>query len=147
MPTMESQNEKKACPEVELLSEKSHYRAWREVKYSEKFRNAFRGLYVFSKTTRHLFIHIISALVVIIFGIYFGVSSLEWVALVFAIGFVFVAEVFNTAIEIDIDLTSPEYHPFARDTKDVAAAAVLLSAFVATIVGLIIFLPKIFIMI
>jgi len=113
------------------------------VKYSEKFRNAFRGLYVVSKTTRHLFIHVISALVVVVFGFYFKVSSLEWVVLVFAIGFVLVAEVFNTAIEIDIDLTSPEYHPFARDTKDVAAAAVLLSAFVAVVVGLIIFLPKI----
>ena len=119
-------------------------KAWREVKYSEKFLNAFRGLYVFSKTTRHLFIHIITALTVIIFGFYFRISNIEWTLLVFAIGFVFVSEIFNTAIEIDIDLTSPEYHPYARDTKDVAAAAVLLSVFVAVIVGLIIFLPKIF---
>jgi len=119
-------------------------KAWREVKYSEKFLNAFRGLYVFSKTTRHLFIHIITALIVIIFGFYFRISNVEWTLLVFAIGFVFVSEIFNTAIEIDIDLTSPEYHPYARDTKDVAAAAVLLSVFVAVIVGLFIFLPKIF---
>jgi diacylglycerol kinase len=53
-------------------------------------------------------------------------------------------EAINTAIEIDIDLTSPEYHPFARDTKDVAAAAVLLSAVTVVIIGLIIFLPKFF---
>ncbi|MEI8175021.1 MAG: diacylglycerol kinase family protein [bacterium] len=118
-------------------------KAWREVKYSEKFLNAFRGLYVVSKITRHLFIHIISAIVAIIFGFCFKISSLEWIALTFAIGFVFITETLNTAIEIDIDLTSPEYHPFARDTKDVAAAAVLLSVFVAIIVGLIIFLPKI----
>src|SRR3989338_2444195 len=118
-------------------------KAWREVKYSEKFRNAFRGLYVVSKTTRHLSIHIIAALIVIVFAFYFKVSSLEWIALTFSIGFVFVTEVLNTAIEIDIDLTSPEYHPYARDTKDVAAAAVLLSVFVAIIVGLIVFLPKI----
>ena len=118
--------------------------AWREVTYSEKFLNAFRGLYVVSQTTRHLYIHVISALVVTILGFYFGVSSLEWIALVFAIGFVLVAEAFNTAIEIDIDLTSPEYHPYARDTKDVAAAAVLLSVFTAVIVGLIVFLPKAF---
>ncbi len=117
-------------------------RAWREVKYNEKFLNAFRGIYVFSKTTRHLYIHILSALLVVTLGFYFKVSSLEWIALVFAIGFVFITEALNTAIEIDIDLTSPEYHPFARDTKDVAAAAVLLSVFVAVIVGLIIFLPK-----
>ena len=128
----------------ELQKEK---KAWREVKYSEKFRNAFRGLYVFSKTTRHLFIHMISALVVVVFGFYFKVSNLEWILLIFAIGFVFVTETLHTAIEIDIDLTSPEYHPYARDTKDVAAAAVLLSVFTAIIIGLIIFLPKIFNMI
>ena len=126
------------------MNSQKEKKAWREVKYREKFLNAFRGLYIVSKTTRHLFIHIVSALIVIILGFYLRVSSLEWVALIFAIGFVLVTEVFNTAIEIDIDLTSPEYHPFARDTKDVAAAAVLLSVFVAIIVGLIIFLPKFF---
>jgi len=119
-------------------------KAWREVKYSEKFSNAFRGMYVAWKATRHAFIHLLATLIVIIFGFYFKVSSFEWIALIFAIGFVLVSEVFNTAIEIDIDLTSPEYHPFARDTKDVAAAAVLLSVFVAVIVGFIVFLPKIF---
>jgi len=117
-------------------------KAWREVKYSQKFLNAFRGMYVVFKVTRHFFIHISVAFLVIFLGFYFRVSGMEWIALVFAIGFVVVAEVFNTAIEIDIDLTSPEYHPFARDTKDVAAAAVLFSVFVAVIVGLIIFLPK-----
>lgn len=116
---------------------------WRTVKYSEKFSNAFRGIYVVFKTTKHLFIHIVVSLIAIVFGFYFKVSSLEWIALVFAIGFVLVSESFNTAIEIDIDLTSPEYHPYARDTKDVAAASVLLSVFTAIIVGLIIFLPKI----
>jgi diacylglycerol kinase len=122
-------------------------KAWREVRYSEKFKNAFRGMYVVAKTTRHLFIHIITALIVIVLGFYFKVSSGEWIALTFAIGFVFVTEALNTAIEIDIDLTSPEYHPYARDTKDVAAAAVLLSVFVAVIIGLIVFLPRILVVI
>jgi len=117
-------------------------KTWREVKYSEKFRNAFRGLSIVGQTTKHLFIHISAALLAVVCGLYFRVSSYEWIALIFAIGFVFVTEALNTAIEIDIDLTSPEYHPYARDTKDVAAAAVLLSVFVAIIVGLIIFLPK-----
>jgi diacylglycerol kinase len=125
------------------MDSKKEQKAWREVKYSQKFLNAFRGMYVVGKTTRHFFIHITVALVVIISAFCFHVSSIEWMMLVFAIGFVIVSEVFNTAIEIDIDLTSPEYHPYARDTKDVAAAAVLLSVFVAVIIGLIIFLPKI----
>lgn len=55
---------------------------------------------------------------------------------------VLVTESLNTALEIDIDLTSPTYHPYAKDTKDVAAGAVLLAVFGAIIVGLLIFLPK-----
>ena len=117
---------------------------WREVKAGHKFINAFHGISVFWRTTKNLYVHFVVGILVIILGFYFNISGLEWIMLVFAIGFVIVAEAFNTAIEIDIDLTSPEYHPYARDTKDVAAAAVLLSVFVAIIVGLIIFLPKIF---
>ena len=119
-------------------------KTWREVKYSQKFLNAFRGMYIVWKTTRLISVHVFCAVAVIISGFYFNIYAIEWVALIFAIGLVFVSESFNTAIEIDIDLTSPEYHPYARDTKDVAAAAVLLSVFVSIIIGLIIFLPKVF---
>jgi len=119
-------------------------KVWREVKYKEKFQNAFRGLRVFWATTKNLKIHVSLAVLDIILGFYFHISTLEWIAIVFAIGFVLVTEAINTAIEIDIDLTSPEFHPYARDTKDVAAAAVLLASYTAAIVGLIIFLPKIF---
>ena len=120
-------------------------KAWRKVGHGQRFLNAFRGMRVFWMTTNNLFRYTatIATLFVIILGFYFHISNLEWVAVVFAIGLVVISEAFNTAIEIDIDLTSPEYHPYARDTKDVAAAAVLLSTFVAVIVGLIIFLPKI----
>ena len=121
-------------------------KAWREIKYSRKLLNALRGVHVFWLTmkTRDLLISLVAIFALIIAGFYFNVSNIEWVALVLCIGFVIVSEVLNTAIEIDIDLTSPEYHPYAKDTKDVAAAAVLLSVFVAIIVGLIIFLPKVF---
>ena len=54
-------------------------------------------------------------------------------------GIVFVSEAFNTAIEIDMDLTSPTFHPYAKDTKDVAAGAVLISSILASIVGIMIF--------
>ncbi len=123
---------------------KQEKRAWREVKYSKKFLNAFRGLLILKKTTRHILVHKFFGLLAIVLGWYLGISALEWIAIVFAIGLVFITEAFNTAIEIDIDLTSPEYHPFARDTKDVAAAAVLLAVLTAAVIGLIIFLPKAF---
>lgn len=56
---------------------------------------------------------------------------------------VLITEALNSAFEIDIDLTSPQYHPYARDTKDIAAGAVLLSVILSIIVALFIFLPKI----
>lgn len=119
-------------------------KSWREVKVKDRFLNAFRGMHVFYKTSKHFYILVFITILVVILGFCLNVSNLEWIALVFSTGFVIVSEIFNTAIEIDIDLTSPDYHPFARDTKDVAAAAVVLSIFTAAIVGLIIFLPKIF---
>lgn len=125
------------------MEQKKEIKAWREIQKG-KWADAIRGLYVLYKTTIAFRIQMIVAIFVIIFGFYFKVSNLEWIMLVFSIGLVIIAETVNTAIEIDIDLTSPEYHPFARDTKDVAAAAVLLSAIVAVVVGIIIFLPKIF---
>lgn len=118
-------------------------RAWSVVKRARSFAHAIRGIKVFLGTTPNVWIHILAMLVVVALGFYFEVSILEWLILVLTIGFVVAAEAFNTAIEIDIDLTSPEYHPYARDTKDVAAGAVLISAIVSVIVGLIIFLPKI----
>lgn len=88
--------------------------------------------------------HIFFGLLAIYLGVILRITSIEWVLLVFAIGLVIITETLNTAIEIDIDLTSPEFHPYARDTKDVAAAAVLISTIVAVVIGAIIFLPRIF---
>ncbi|MNY79213.1 Undecaprenol kinase [compost metagenome] len=59
-------------------------------------------------------------------------------------GIVLIAELLNTAIEVLVDLVSPDIHPKAKIIKDVAAAAVLVSALTAVVVGLVIFIPKIF---
>ncbi|MEO5635139.1 MAG: diacylglycerol kinase family protein [Candidatus Paceibacterota bacterium] len=106
-------------------------------------RHALRGVKIFFTTTHNAWIEISFSIFAILFGIFFQISSIEWMLIVLAMGLVLVAEAFNTAIEIDINLTSPEYHPYARDTKDVAAGAVFLMSLVALIVALIIFLPKI----
>ena len=105
--------------------------------------HAFRGLGIFIRTTHNSWVHFFFALLAIYLGFILKISSIEWVMIIFAIGLVIVTETLNTAFEIDIDLTSPTYHPYARDTKDVAAGAVLISVLVAGIIGLIIFLPKI----
>ena len=105
--------------------------------------NAVRGLGILVKTTHNLRGHIFFGTLAVYLGFIFHISSTEWLFIIFVIGLVIITETLNTAIEIDIDLTSPNYHPYARDTKDVAAGAVLLSAFAAVIIGLVVFLPKI----
>ncbi|MEI6660261.1 MAG: diacylglycerol kinase family protein [bacterium] len=105
--------------------------------------HAWRGIGLFVKGTHNSWLHLSFAILVVVLGIVFRVSIIEWLFIVVSIGSVMSSEAFNTAIEIDIDLTSPEYHPYARDTKDVAAGAVLLTSVMAFIIGLIIFVPKI----
>ncbi len=105
--------------------------------------NAWRGLGIFLKTTHNAWVHIFFSILAIYLGFALKINNMEWVVIIFAMGMVIVTEALNTAFEIDIDLTSPTYHPYARDTKDVAAGAVLVSVIVAGIIGLIIFLPKI----
>ena len=111
------------------------------IKRAQSFTHAGRGIAVFIKSTHNAWIHLVVFLFVMLAGFYFGISRIEWALLFFAAGLVLAAEAFNAAIEIDIDLTSPEYHPFARDTKDVAAGAVLIAAATATIIGMFIFWP------
>ncbi len=119
-------------------------KAWATVMKGKRFLDAFRGIRIVVATTSHFVVHLFFAILSIVLGFYLNISEMEWIAIIFAIGFVIAAEAFNTAIEIDIDLTSPEYHPYARDTKDVAAGAVLIATFTAIIIGLIIFIPKVF---
>ena len=108
------------------------------------FSHAGRGVWVFFKTTHNAWIHALAVVVVVFLGFYLNIGRFDWMALALACGFVVAAEAFNTAIEIDIDLTSPEYHPYARDTKDVAAGAVLISACTAVVIGLLVFGPHLF---
>jgi diacylglycerol kinase len=113
------------------------------IKRAKSFSHAGRGIWVFIKTTHNAWIHILALVIAISLGFYFQINNVEWMMLVLVGGFVFVTEAINTAIEIDINLTSTEYHPYAKDTKDVAAGAVLISAITALIIGLFIFVPYI----
>lgn len=121
---------------------KSEKQIFSIVKRVQSFENAFYGLKVFLTTTHNSWIQITVGLITVWFGFVFDISQTEWLFVVLSIGFVLAAEAFNTALEFDIDLTSPEYHQFAKYTKDVAAGAVLIASITASIIGLIIFLPK-----
>jgi diacylglycerol kinase len=107
------------------------------------FKYAFRGLWHALRTQRNVRVHLAAALVVTIAGILLHISAVEFAMLYVAIAGVFIAEMFNTVIEICVDLASPEYHPLARTAKDVAAGAVLLSAILAVVIGVFVLGPHV----
>ena len=69
----------------------------------------------------------------------------DWAVLILTIAMVFTAEFINTAIEAVVDLASPEKHPLAKVGKDVGAAAVLISAIAAVLIGLLILGPPLWV--
>lgn len=105
------------------------------------FVHAGRGLIVLAGQPNAR-IHFFAALVVILLGVLLDVTAGEWVALSLAIALVLAAEALNTALELVVDLASPEWSETARNAKDVAAAGVLICAIGAAVVGAIIFVPR-----
>ena len=105
------------------------------------FRYAFHGWGYVLKTQRNAWIHSLVATLVIIVGLWLGLTPQDWAVLVITIAIVFTAEFINTAIEAVVDLASPTHHPLAKVGKDVGAAAVLVAALAAILVGLLILGP------
>lgn len=108
------------------------------------FRFSFEGLAAFIKREHNSWIHFVATIAVIVFAYYMQVSKTEMIAIVFAIGFVWVAEIFNTCIERVMDFISVEKHEDIKFIKDLASGGVLIAAITAVIVALIIFIPKFF---
>ncbi len=105
------------------------------------FRYAFHGWSHVLKTQRNTWIHSFIAIAVFIVGLWVGLPPRDWAVIVLATGLVFAGEFMNTAIEAVVDLASPDLHPLAKIGKDVGAAAVLVAALAAILVGLLILGP------
>lgn len=112
-------------------------------KRAASFGYAFKGMADLFKNQPNARIHLMAATIAILAGVFFQISRMEWIAVLLCIALVISLEAVNTAIEYLTDLVSPGMHPLAGKTKDVAAAAVLLAAIGAILVGGMIFLPKI----
>lgn len=108
----------------------------------KSFAYAFKGIATLFTSQPNARIHGVTLSLVVVAGLYFKIERVEWLAITLISALVLSAEAMNTAVEFVVDLVSPDYHPLAGKAKDVAAAAVLLAAFGAIIIGLIIFLPK-----
>jgi diacylglycerol kinase len=105
---------------------------------------ALEGIKTFFITQHNAWLHLLAALTVTILGVCFHLNTYEWCWIVIAVVLVFMAELFNTAIEFLSNVVSPNIHPEIKKVKDVSAAAVLVTALGAVIIGVIIFIPKIY---
>jgi diacylglycerol kinase (ATP) len=104
---------------------------------------ACRGIIAVIRSGKSARIQLGSAIFVIAAGFFFEIDRIEWIAVSLAIGAVLGAECFNTALESLADAVHPDQHPLVGRAKDAAAGAVLLTAIAATVVGFIVFLPKV----
>jgi diacylglycerol kinase (ATP) len=99
------------------------------------------GVLTLFREQHNAWIHALATLLVVAVGLYFGLSRLEWCALILAVMAVWCAEALNTALELLADASVPERHPLVAKAKDVAAGAVLLTAVGAAIVGAVVLWP------
>jgi diacylglycerol kinase len=108
------------------------------------FRAAFSGWWYVIRTQKNAWIHALATTCVLALAAWLGLSSQEWAVLILTIAVVWTAEFLNTALEAVVDLASPNHHPLAKVGKDVGAAAVLIAAMWAVIIGLIILGPPLY---
>ena len=105
------------------------------------FKYAFKGIFFYLSSGKNVTIHLFATAVVVVLGLWLGITKSEWLILLLLMAIVHITEALNTAIEQVVDLVSPQQHPLAGKAKDIAAGAVLMAAIAAAIGGLIIFLP------
>lgn len=111
--------------------------------FIRSLRFALNGLSLFFRRERNGQIQGVLAVVAVAAGLFFGITRTEWLALLLCIGLVISLEMLNSAIERICNMYTTDYHPGIKIVKDIAAAAVLWSALVALVVGLLIFIPHV----
>lgn len=109
----------------------------------KSFGYAFAGLKVLFREEHNSWIHATVTIFVVAAGFFFRISRIEWIAVLIVIGMVFSAEIINPPLERTADFVKAERDDRKRDIKDLGAAAVLVCAIIAALVGLIVFLPKV----
>jgi len=108
---------------------------------SQSFRYAFSGWWFVIRTQRNAWIHAVISITIILTSFWLDLGRRDWAIIILTISVVWAAEFINTALEAVVDLASPEHHQLARVGKDVGAAAVLIAAGSAVIIGVLILGP------
>ena len=112
-------------------------------RFLKSFTYAFTGIITACKTEQNFLFDLVFGILTIILGFVLKISTMEFLIVLLAIGLVLSLELMNTAIEYNVDMVMPEIHPLAKAAKDISSGAVLISAIIAFIIGIIIFLPKV----
>lgn len=115
-------------------------------KRAKSFSYAFKGIFYMMRTQHNFWIQVIIGLLAIFLGFILNISMFDWGLVILACGMVLAAETFNSAVEALTDIVQPEQDPRAGRVKDLAAGAVLIAAIAAVVVGLLIFVPRIIIL-
>jgi diacylglycerol kinase (ATP) len=102
---------------------------------------AIEGVIYAVKTQRHMRYHLFAALAALILSLVLNISRNEFILLCMAIVLVLATEMLNTAIETTVDMISEEYHPKAKNAKDIAAGVVLIATIGALTLGYLILYP------
>lgn len=114
----------------------------RHSSFIKGFQYAFTGIGYCFRTQVNFRVHIAITILAILLGVFLSISWLEWSIIATIVVLVLAAEMVNTMVESLVDLVTQQYHPLAKIAKDVAAGVVLLTAIGAVVVGLLIFLPR-----
>lgn len=107
----------------------------------KSFSYAIEGILFMLKTQHNAWLHAVATLLVIVLGLYFGITGHEWCWLIVAMAMVWVAETLNTAVEYMCDVLSPDFHAAVKHAKDIAAGGVLIAALAALLIGVVTFWP------
>jgi len=111
----------------------------------QSFKLAGEGLWYVFKTERNMKLHCLAAALAVICSLAFKISEIEFIFVIFSIALVFIAEAANTAFELLLDFVhGDKFHPDVKVLKDILAGAVFIAALNAFVIGLIIFIPRIF---
>ena len=102
------------------------------------FKNAIVGWWYVIRTQKNAWIHAVATIVTVVIGFWLQLERSDWTIVVVVIAMVWTSEFLNTALEIVVDLASPDSHPLARVGKDVGAAGVLIAAVSAAIIGVLV---------
>ncbi|MFG6148483.1 diacylglycerol kinase family protein [Halobacillus sp. B23F22_1] len=107
---------------------------------------AFNGLKEAVREEKNLKIHLFISFLVILCSAWFQITAIEWIVLILIMALVITLEMINSSIERIMDFLAPEFNPLIGTIKDIAAGAVLIAAGSSIVIGLIIFLPKVMVL-